>query len=137
MGVTLRRYDLGPGAVRGFIHRRGKNLHAAIQPDVSRESHRCFEVELRGRDIHPPRDPNLFRLWPSCYEEIDLSAVRETKRVVERDEPEWMQRVKDLWITYRDFTMVVFYSRLEPEAVKAIAEILYERGEIPADGEWS
>lgn len=137
MGVKLKTFDLGPGRVRGFSHRRGDTLHAAIQPNVSGNSRRCFEVELAGRDVRPSRDPNKFHLWPDSFEDIDESSVKATQRAVENMEPEWMDCVKELWEFYRDFTSVVFWSKLEPETVKAIAEILYERGEIPPDGDWS
>lgn len=130
-----REFDVGGGRVQGFAYNDGQTIHLAIQPGVSEAAKLSRLMEAQSYEDRGVRWSKRFLTWPCCFEEIDEMSVKAQQRRVERDHPDWVREVKEKWIHYRDFTNTVFYSELEPETVKAIVELLWERGEIPPDGE--
>lgn len=133
----LRDFDLGGGRVQAFLYRNDEALYMAVQDGLSKTARRAREIELQGYKVRPPRSQERFCLWPHSIEEIDEVSVKAQGRKVEEIEPDWVIHVKELWEFYRDFTSTVFWSELEPETVLAILRLLWFRGEISADGDWS
>lgn len=80
--------------------------------------------------MRPPIGGRRFCIAPRELAEIDPVSVSAQRRFVESMEPEWVERVKNEWETYKDEVEVIYWSELPPETVRAILTILFERGEI-------
>lgn len=137
MAPEISEYDLGEGRVQAFAYHDGQTVHMAVQPYLSSSARRSREIEAHGYDIRPPRTGQKFCLWPTSVEDIDYVSVKAQQRRIEDLEPEWIERVRRQWETFRDFTSTVFWTELEPETVMAILLLLRKRGEVAADGEWN
>ncbi len=137
MAPTVRDFDLGPGRAQAFAYDDGETVHMAVQPHLSETAKRAREIEVQYYEAHPLKSKQKWCLWPCSIEDIDEVSVRAQQRFVENMEPLWVEHVKELWLFYRDFTSVVFWSELEPETVLAILRLLIGRNEIPPDGDWS
>ncbi|PLS87313.1 MAG: hypothetical protein CYG60_02585 [Actinobacteria bacterium] len=102
----------------------------AVQPTLSANARRAREIELCGLGRLLLKRNERYCTWPGSWEDIDGLSVRAQKICVEEMEPEWVTRVKGEWEGRYDEASVVFWSELPPETVRAILEILWERGEI-------
>ena len=101
-----------------------------VQPHLSDSAKRAREIEAEYYHRKTPLGGQRFCTWPTCVEEIDGLSVRAQKAFVEEMEPEWLERVRREWEGRYDEASVVYWSELPPETVRAILEILYERGDI-------
>ncbi len=65
--------------------------------------------------------------------EVDPDAVRALRPRIEREEPEWVERVKDEWESFRDVESTAFWAEVPLQATVAILLNLHERGELKVE----
>lgn len=127
---VIEEYYLGPGRAESFFFSEGELCAMAIQPDLPDASRRAREIQAWGMWARPPIGGKRLSVWPRSLAELDPVAVAAQRRFVEAMQPEWVERVRDEWRTYRDEVEVVYWSELPPETVRAILTLLHECGEI-------
>lgn len=136
--MIVRELDLGRGGrVQGYYYGRDGLAALAVRPELSEDAKEARRIEALEYEARPASlaGGEKFLLYPRCYAEVDRTAVRAHRKRVERIRPEWVERVRREWETYRDVESTIYWSELEPEPVVAILKNLWERGEIPPDGE--
>lgn len=64
--------------------------------------------------------------------------MRALRPRIEREQPDWVERIKDEWESFRDVESVAFWAEVPIQAVVAILLNLEERGELKTDDrEWT
>jgi hypothetical protein len=107
----------------------------ALQEGLSGEARRARELEAEGYHARPPA---FKRREKRCFAaanvlEVDPDAVRALRPRIEREEPEWVERVRDEWESFRDVESTAFWAEVPLQATVAILTNLYERGELKVE----
>lgn len=107
----------------------------AVQEGLSGEARRARELEAEGYHERPSAFKRREK-W--CFAaanvlEVDPDSVRALRPHIEREEPDWVERVKDEWESFRDVESVAFWAEVPIQAVVAILTNLYERGEFKVE----
>lgn len=106
-----------------------------IERELSQEARRAREYELEGYAENPTSFKFKAKVGRIASEmaEVDEQSVRSMKLSdLERREPGWFADVKLWWELYRREDMVSYESGLPLYTVRAVMEILAERGELAA-----
>jgi hypothetical protein len=121
--------------MEGYFARDFEMVVLAIQEDLRPEARRAREMEAEGYEERP-----LAFKWrqKACYTaanvlEVDPDAVRALRPRIEREQPDWVERVKDEWESFRDVESVAFWAEVPIQVVVAILLNLEERGELKVD----
>ena len=121
--------------MEGYFARDFEVAVLAVQEDLRPEARRAREMEAEGYDERP----SAFK-WrqKACYTaanvlEVDPDAVRALRPRIEREQPDWVERVKDEWESFRDVESVAFWAEVPIQAVVAILLNLEERGQLKTD----
>jgi hypothetical protein len=112
-------------------------LFVAIAADLCPEAKRARELEALG---YYESGQHFGRMGKVCHvatraQNVDGEAVLALKRVVEREEPGWIERVRKTWTSYGDAESVSLWTGLPLQVVVAIHELLDERGAQVAAGD--
>ena len=123
--------------MEGYFARDFEMAVLAVQEDLRPEARRAREIEAEGYDERP----SAFK-WhhKACYTaanvlEVDRDAVRALRPKIEREQPDWVERVKREWEGFRDVESVAFWAEVPIQAVVAILLNLQERGELRTEDE--
>lgn len=68
--------------------------------------------------------------------EVDPDAVRALRSKIESEQPDWVERVKDEWESFRDVELVALWVEVPIQAVVAILLNLEERGELMVNDDY-
>jgi len=131
-GLRVVEWEFRNKGLEGYFARNPEMAVLAVQEDLRPEARRAREMEAEGYEERP----SAFK-WreKACYAaanvmEVDMDAVRALKPRIEREEPEWVARVKKEWEAFRDVESVAFWAEVPIQAVVAILLNLDERGEL-------
>ncbi len=131
-GLRVVEWGFRNKRMEGYFARDFDMAVLAVQEDLRPEARRAREMEAEGYDERP----SAFK-WrqKACYTaanvlEVDPDAVRALRPRIEREQPEWVERVKDEWESFRDVESVAFWAEVPIQAVVAILLNLEERGEL-------
>ena len=127
-------WDLGGGRVEGHYTNVPDPAGMAIQEGLPEAARRARELEALGYYDKPLsfkwREKTL--LVAAGVEDLDPDTVRALRAVIEEAEPEWVERVRAEIPSYGDdLFSLSYYSEVPPQAVRAIIEIMRERGDLP------
>ena len=132
MGVRVLEWEFRNKRLEGYYAHDREPAVLAVQEGLSGEARRARELEARGYEERP-----LSFKWGEkfCYAagsllELDPDTVRALRPTIEQDEPEWVERVKDEWESFRDVESTAFWAEVPLQATVAILLNLHERGEL-------
>lgn len=135
MGLRVVEWPFRNKRMEGYVARDFEMAVLAVQEDLRPEARRAREMEAEGYEERP-----LAFKWrqKACYTvanvlEVDSDAVRALRPRIEDEQPDWVERVKDEWKSYRDVESVAFWAEVPIQAVVAILLNLEKRGELKTD----
>lgn len=128
--VAVRNLPEGlPGAYTEFV----EDMPASVlmTRGLSYEDQDAMQAEGRCYAIKGPRERRKYFYDPPSIEAMDPERVRALRRCIEREHPEWVERVK--WACQIDNVdhKIISYSGVPPYPAYAILLNLKERGELP------
>jgi hypothetical protein len=133
LSLRVVEWEFANKRLEGYIARDFEPAVLAVQEDLRPEARRARELEALGYDANP-----LGFKWREklCYAaanvlEVDPDAVRALRPTIERDEPGWVQSVKNQWPAYRpDVESVAYWAEVPLQATVAILLNMQEGGEL-------
>ena len=132
MGVRVLEWEFRNKRLEGFYAHDREPAVLAVQEGLSGEARRARELEAEGYHERPLAFKRREK-W--CFAaanvlEVDPDAVRALRPRIEREAPEWVERVRDEWESFRDVESTAFWAEVPLQATVAILLNLHERGEL-------
>jgi hypothetical protein len=125
LGVRVLEWKFRNKRLEGYYAHDREPAVLAVQEGLSGEARRARELEAEGYHERPTAFKRREK-W--CFAaanvlEVDPDVVRPAGRpCIEREEPEWVERVRDEWES--------FWAEMPLQAKVAILLNLHERGEL-------
>lgn len=102
---------------------------------LSGEARRARESEAEGYHARPTafKRREKWCFAASNVLKVDPDAVRALQPRIEYEEPEWVERVRDEWESFRGVESTAFWVEVPLQATVAILLNLHKRGELKVE----
>lgn len=129
MSLRVVEWSFRNKAIESYYTRTFQPSVVAIQEGLSHEVRRLRELEALGYERRPGEFAWAEKL---CYaagylREVDSDTVRALRPTIERDEPEWVDRIKEVWHGAWIVDSVAYWSGVPLQATLAIMLNLQDR----------
>ena len=121
---------------RGLLPHDREPAVLAVEEGLSGEARRARELEAEGYHERPSAFKRREKWWFAAANVLEwIRAVCALRPRIEREEPEWVERVRDEWESFRGVESTAFWAEVPLQATVAILLNLHERGELRVEGD--
>lgn len=132
--LEIQRRDLSLDDLHGVYTEHPRPAGLAVKRGLSMEEEEALEVEAKSL-----METGLAYRWggrefffaPGSYEQMSRRRLRNLRKTVERERPDWVEQVRMATLMDNEMYTIVHLSGVPPYPAVAILENMIERGELP------